>query len=165
MPMFWSSEHDGLSVAIFKEKLGIGFDDVYAPVASEAATKMILLIIAILNLECEKFDIISAYLNTALKKHKVFMHQVTGFGSAAYEIDVFAADTFTDEPSTSHLHREVTLTVDSTSTERTLPNGVHVYASNQEHANALETLVAQFPVWGESEVSLTYPKRSGWTFP
>lgn len=55
------------------QRPGIDFDDVYAPVASEAAIKIILLIITTLNLECEQFNIITAYLNTALKKHKVFM--------------------------------------------------------------------------------------------
>lgn len=53
--------------------------------------------------------------------------------SAAYEVDVFAADTFTDEPSMLHHHKDVTLIMGHTSTEQILPNGIHVYSTDKCH--------------------------------
>ena len=81
-----------------------------------------------------------------------------GAYSAAYEVDVFAADTFTDERNMSHYQKDVTLTMGTTSTERILPNGVHIYSANKEHANAFESLVAQFPIWGELEGFVNVPE-------
>lgn len=78
--------------------------------------------------------------------------------SAAYEVDVFAADTFSDEPVKDHHHKDVTLTIDPNHTERILPNGVHVYAANDVHANALETIVQRFPIWGETEGFVNVPE-------
>ena len=40
-----------------------------------------------------------------------------GAYSAVYEVDVFAVDTFTDKPNTSHHHKDVTLTIDCASAE------------------------------------------------
>ena len=40
--------------------------------------------------------------------------------SAAYEVDVFVVDTFTDELNTSHHHKDIILTIDCVSAEQIL---------------------------------------------
>lgn len=64
-----------------------------------------------------------------------------GAYSAAYEVDVFVVDTFTDEPNASHHHKDVTLTMDCMSVEQILPNSVYIYSANKEHTNAFKSLV------------------------
>ena len=81
-----------------------------------------------------------------------------GTYSAAYEVDIFTADMFTDECNMSHYQKDVTLTMGTTSTEHILPNSVHIYSANKEHANAFESLVAQFPIWGELEGFVNVPE-------
>lgn len=44
-----------------------------------------------------------------------------GAYSSAYEVDVFAADTFSDEPERQRRHKDVTLKMDSAATERIHP--------------------------------------------
>ena len=62
--------------------------------------------------------------------------------SAVYKVDVFAADTFTDELNALHHYKDVTLTINHTSTKQILLNSVHIYSANKEHADAFESLVA-----------------------
>ena len=65
-----------------------------------------------------------------------------GTYSAAYEVDIFTVDMFTDEHNMSHYQKDVTLTMDTTSTEHILPNSVYIYSANKEYANAFKSLVA-----------------------
>ena len=88
-----------------------------------------------------------------------------GTYSAAYEVDVFTADTFTDELNTSHHHNDVTLTMDCTSTEQILLNGVYIYSANDEYTDSFESLIAQFPIWGESEGFVNIPEEDWMEIP
>ena len=81
-----------------------------------------------------------------------------GAYSAAYEVDVFTADMFTNKHNISHYQKDVTLTMGTISTEHILPNSVHIYSANKEHADAFKSLVTQFPIWGESEGFVNIPE-------
>ena len=65
-----------------------------------------------------------------------------GTYSAVYKVDVFAVDTFTDEPNILHHHKDVILTIDHTSAEQILLNSIHIYSTNKEHTDAFKSLVA-----------------------
>lgn len=79
--------------------------------------------------------------------------------SAVYEVDVFMADTFTDELNVSHYHKDVTLTMDYTSTEQILLNSIYIYSTNKEHTDAFESLITWFPIWGKSEGFVNVPEE------
>jgi hypothetical protein len=51
----------------------------YAPVASDASVKIFLTKVAREDMELRQIDIVSAYLNAALKNRKIFIRQPTGY--------------------------------------------------------------------------------------
>ena len=61
------------------QRLGYDFDNTYAPVVTESATKLILTAIAIHNLYAEQIDFITAYLNAQLEDRKLYMRKPTGY--------------------------------------------------------------------------------------
>lgn len=81
-----------------------------------------------------------------------------GAYSTAYEVDVFVADTFLDELTKDHHHKDVTLTIDPSSTECILPNDVHVYTADSTHTDTLEAMVQHFPIWDETEGFVNVPE-------
>jgi hypothetical protein len=63
----------------FTQRHGIDYDDTYASVTKPATVKIMLAIIAKLDLECKQFDLVTAFLNTLIKKHKIYVEMPHGF--------------------------------------------------------------------------------------
>jgi Reverse transcriptase (RNA-dependent DNA polymerase) len=61
------------------QRIGFDFDNTYAPVVTESATKLVLTTIAIHNLYAEQIDFITAYLNAQLEDRKLYMRRPTGY--------------------------------------------------------------------------------------
>jgi hypothetical protein len=63
----------------FGQRLGVDFDEMFAPTTKWAALRAILALAAVENLELESIDISNAYLNGELHDVDVYMQQPDGF--------------------------------------------------------------------------------------
>jgi hypothetical protein len=63
----------------FTQKHGIDYEDTYATVTKPATVKAMLSIVAVNDLECQQFDLITAFLNAFIQKFKIFIEQPHGF--------------------------------------------------------------------------------------
>lgn len=61
------------------QRPGRDFDDTYAPVVTETATKLALSSIAMLGLHAEQVDFVTAFLNGQLRDKKLYMRTPTGY--------------------------------------------------------------------------------------
>src|SRR6202161_2620864 len=62
-----------------RQREGLDFDNTYAPVVTETATKLALSAIAIHGLYAEQVDFVTAYLNAQLQGRKIYMRLPTGY--------------------------------------------------------------------------------------
>ncbi|KAI6787438.1 hypothetical protein KC343_g10664 [Hortaea werneckii] len=63
----------------FTQKHGVDYEDTYATVTKPATVKVMLSIVAANDLECQQFDLITAFLNALIQKFKIFIEQPHGF--------------------------------------------------------------------------------------
>jgi hypothetical protein len=61
------------------QRYGIDYDDTYASVIKVATVKIMLALVARLDIECKQYDLITAFLNALIEKHKIFVGMPHGF--------------------------------------------------------------------------------------
>jgi len=63
----------------FTQRYGIDYDDTYASVTKPATVKIMLALVAKLDMECKQYDLVTAFLNVLIKDHKIFVEMPHGF--------------------------------------------------------------------------------------
>jgi hypothetical protein len=63
----------------FTQRYGIDYDDTYASVTKPATVKVMLALVARLDMECKQYDLITAFLNALIEKHRIFVEMPHGF--------------------------------------------------------------------------------------
>jgi hypothetical protein len=63
----------------FTQKSGIDYDETYASVTKPATVKIMLALVARLDMECKQYDLITAFLNALIEKHRIFVEMPHGF--------------------------------------------------------------------------------------
>jgi hypothetical protein len=63
----------------FTQRYGIDYDDTYVSVTKPATVKIMLALVARLDMECKQYDLITAFLNALIEKHKIFVKMPHGF--------------------------------------------------------------------------------------
>jgi transposase InsO family protein len=63
----------------FTQRYGIDYDDTYASVTKPATVKIMLALVARLDMECKQYDLVTAFLNALIKKHRIFVEMPHGF--------------------------------------------------------------------------------------
>jgi hypothetical protein len=68
----------------FKQRPGVDFDEVFAPVSKHTTIRVFLSLVASEDLECHQLDIKTAFVNGVLDE-TIYMHQPPGFVSSNFE--------------------------------------------------------------------------------
>jgi Reverse transcriptase (RNA-dependent DNA polymerase). len=68
------------------QQTGVDYEQRYSPVVCETAVKMFLTLVAVRDLHWIQCDIVTAYLNAALKDQQVYMQQPIGFVKGKHQV-------------------------------------------------------------------------------
>jgi len=63
----------------FTQKQGVDYDDTYASVTKPSTVRVLLSIVAAYDMECKQFDAITAFLNSTISEHKIYVEQPHGY--------------------------------------------------------------------------------------
>jgi hypothetical protein len=63
----------------FTQRYGIDYDDTYASVTKPVTVKIMLALVVRLDMECKQYDLVTAFLNALIQKHKIFVEMPHGF--------------------------------------------------------------------------------------
>jgi len=63
----------------FTQRFGIDYDETYASMTKPATMKIMLALVARLDIECKQYDLITAFLNALIEKHTIFVEMPHGF--------------------------------------------------------------------------------------
>jgi hypothetical protein len=63
----------------FTQRYGIDYDDTYTSVIKPAIVKIILALVVRLDIEYKQYDLVTAFLNALIKKHRTFVEILHGF--------------------------------------------------------------------------------------
>lgn len=63
----------------FTQRHGMDYDDTYASVTKPATVKIMLALVARLDMECKQYDLITAFLNALIRRHRIYVEMPHGF--------------------------------------------------------------------------------------